>query len=434
MSSLFDDAWPQVPARPIPNAPVTVLSLALPPQHARHQRQLRIPSVLAGPIVALGLLLAVLVSQQEWTSAPAVPAGFSGLSADPISGSGSGGFLSGGHGRTFGTSARTSQANPGLDAAAAKVAPALVNIVSTLSYQHAQGAGTGIVLTADGQILTNNHVINGATSLSVTDIGNGQTYTGTVVGYNRSKDIAVVQLQNASGLATAPLGDSTSLAVGQSVVAVGNAGGSGSPISAAGSITGLRRTITAASELDGTTERLRGLIRVDANVQPGDSGGPLVNSSGEVIGVDTAASVGFSLRSPGNVGFAIPINSALALARQIVAGQASSSTHIGPTAFLGVLTTNVNDRGNTRHRPTGATAGTNGAHVAAVGRGTAAEQAGLTAGAVVTSLNGHHVTTSKALSKLILRLKPADGAALEWVDAAGRAQRATVPLGTGPPA
>ena len=100
-------------------------------------------------------------------------------------------------------------------------------MTSTLGYQQATAKGTGIVLTSNGEILTNNHVINGATSVSVTDIGNGKTYKATVVGYDESKDVAVLQLTGASGLTVANLGDSSTVGVGNSVVALGNAEGAG---------------------------------------------------------------------------------------------------------------------------------------------------------------------------------------------------------------
>ena len=160
--------------------------------------------------------------------------------------------------------------------------------------------GTGIVLTSNGEILTNNHVINGATSVSVTDIGNGKTYKATVVGYDVSQDIAVLQLSGASGLTTASTGDSSSVSVGDSVVALGNAGGvGGTPWVAAGSVTALNQSITASDESSGSSERLTGLIETNADIQAGDSGGPLVNSHGQVIAMDTAASATTSSAATG---------------------------------------------------------------------------------------------------------------------------------------
>ena len=241
-----------------------------------------------------------------------------------------------------GSSGSSNSSGPSdVNAIASKIDPGLVDINTTLGYQQEQAAGTGIVLSSNGVILTNNHVIDGATSISVTDIGNNKTYTASVVGYDRTKDIAVLQLQNASGLQTATLGNSSNVSVGQDVVGVGNAGGTGgTPSAAGGTVTALNQSITASDDGDGTSEQLSGLIETNADIQPGDSGGALVDTSGNVLGIDTAASAGFSFQSNdqscGNQGFAIPINTALSLARAIEAGSGSSTIHIGETAFLGV--------------------------------------------------------------------------------------------------
>ncbi|MEU4669588.1 trypsin-like peptidase domain-containing protein [Amycolatopsis sp. NPDC023774] len=177
---------------------------------------------------------------------------------------------------------------------ATKVDPGLVDVNTELGYQSAAAAGTGIVLTSDGEILTNNHVVEGATSIKVTDIGDGKTYTASVLGYDRSHDIAVIKLNGASGLKTATLGNSSAVAVGDAVVGIGNAGGAGgTPAVAAGKVTALNQSITASDESASSSEQLTGLIQVDADIQSGDSGGPLVNANGQVIGVDTAASQGF---------------------------------------------------------------------------------------------------------------------------------------------
>ena len=141
-----------------------------------------------------------------------------------------------------------------------------------------------------------------------------------MVGYDRTKDIAVLQLHNASGLQTATLGNSSNASVGEDVVGVGNAGGTGgTPSAAGGTVTALNQSITASDEGDGTSEQLSGLIETNADIQPGDSGGALVDTSGDVLGIDTAASAGFSFQSndqsSGNQGYAIPIDTALSIAR-----------------------------------------------------------------------------------------------------------------------
>ena len=214
--------------------------------------------------------------------------------------------LSGGSSTGAGAAA-TSTSGLSTSQIASKIDPGLVDVTSTLGYQQATAKGTGIVLTSNGEILTNNHVINGATSVSVTDIGNGKTYKATVVGYDETKDVAVLQLTGASGLTTANLGDSSTVGVGNSVVALGNAEGlGGTPSVATGSVTALNQSITASDESSGTSEQLTGLIETNAGIEPGDSGGPLVNSHGQVVGMDTAASTNYTFGGEGNGGFGAP--------------------------------------------------------------------------------------------------------------------------------
>ena len=327
-----------------------------------------------------------------------------------------------------------------MNAIAAKVSPALVDINSVFSYQSAQGAGTGIVLTSNGEILTNNHVIDGATEISVTDIGNGKTYNAAVVGYDSTHDIAVLQLQGASGLKTATLGNSSKAAVGESVVAIGNAGGTGgTPSNAGGSIVALNQSITASDSLDGASEQLSGLIQVNAGIQPGDSGGSLVNTAGQVIGIDTAASQSSSFQSSGTEGFAIPIDQALAVAQQIESGQGSTTVHVGSTAFLGVLlsasggqSSPGNFFGNGSASSGGSTA--SGPTVSSVVSGGPAAQAGLAAGDVITSLAGQSVDSNTTISSLLVGHHPGDKVQIGWVDSSGQSHTATVDLGSGPPA
>ncbi len=219
---------------------------------------------------------------------------------------------------------------------ARKVDRAVVDIDVTLGYQTDTAAGTGIVLTSTGEVLTNNHVINGATALQVHDIGNGRTYKATVLGYAPSGDDALLKLQGASHLATVHLGNSSKLKADAAVVAIGNAGGNGgTPSAASGKVTALNQSITASDPGGATSEQLTGLIETNAASVPGDSGGPLVNPSGQVVGINVAASNGFVFGgSDATQGYAIPINTTKALAQQIARGQASLTVHIGSTAFL----------------------------------------------------------------------------------------------------
>jgi S1-C subfamily serine protease len=311
---------------------------------------------------------------------------------------------------------------------AAKVDPGLVDIDTTLGYQEEEAAGTGIVLTSNGEILTNNHVIEGATSISVTDVGNGKTYSATVVGYDTTKDVAVLQLHGASGLTTASL-DTATVSVGETVVGIGNAGGTGgTPSAAGGAVTALNQSITASDEGDGSAEQLTGLIKTNADIQAGDSGGSLVNSAGQVVGMDTAASAGFSFQSTGQSsgyeGYAIPIDEAVTLAKQIEAGSSSSTVHIGTTAFLGVeIDAAADGYGNV----------SSGATVAGVITGSPAEEAGLAAGDVITSVDGNAVDSAQALTSALEPYKPGDHLTIDWTDASGVTQTATIALSSGPP-
>jgi S1-C subfamily serine protease len=345
------------------------------------------------------------------------------------------------HGGAGGNGA-TATSTTALSAAqiAGRVDPAVVDVTSTLGYQQATAKGTGIVLSSDGLILTNNHVINGATSITVTDIGNGKTYTATVVGYDASHDIAVLRASGASGLTVATFGDSGGVSVGNTVVALGNAQGlDGTPSVAPGTVVALNRTITASDESSGSSEQLSGLIQSNAGIQPGDSGGPLVNDHGQIIGVDTAASTGYTFNgiggggsgssgsgSAGNgsttQGYTIPINQARSVAAQIEAGTQSGSVHVGATAFLGVAVS-PSQQGLSQ-----------GVQIEGVTAGTAAASAGLTGGDVITSVAGHAVGTSTSIQQVLTSYHPGDKVSISWTDPAGQSHTATATLGTGPAA
>jgi len=320
-----------------------------------------------------------------------------------------------------------------LDAAtiASQADPGLVDISSTLGYQHATAEGTGMVLTSTGEILTNNHVVAGATSIKVRDIGNGRTYTARVVGYSDTDDVAVLQLAGASGLSTVSIGDSATVATGQKVVALGNAEGKGgTPAVATGRVTGTGDTIVAEDQGDGAQEHLTGMIRTDANIEPGDSGGPLLNSAGQVIGMDTAASTASSsgygtTSAQTTTAFSIPISRAIAIARQIESGQSSATVHIGATAFLGV---------GVPPSQTGGAFGqaSSGVVISGVVAGTPAARAGLAEGDTIISVGGHQISSDSDLQKVIELYHPGDRVSVEWATQFGQTQTATVTLTAGP--
>ena len=386
-------------------------------------------------------------------------------------GAAAGGLIGSLHPTSMSTATATSKTVLSTSQIAARVDPGLVDVVSTDGYQQATAAGTGIVLTSNGVVLTNNHVIDGATAIKVTDIGNGRTYTAKVVGYDASHDVAVLQLQNASGLTTASLGDSSSVKTGDSVVALGNAGGKGgTPSVAAGTVTGLNQSITASDELGGTSEQLTGLIETNANIQPGDSGGSLVNAYGQVIGIDTAASSGSQVQSQSSQtqttqAYAIPINEAVSLAQQMEAGTTSADVHIGATAFLGVQSQSASqgsDNGSGGFGGSGGSSGfggfgnssgssgfggfggqsdgngsgsaTSGVTIAGTVSGSPAAQAGLAQGDEITAVGGQSVSSAEDISHTLVKYHPGDSISISWVDQSGQSHTANVTLASGPAA
>jgi S1-C subfamily serine protease len=345
-------------------------------------------------------------------------------------GSGEGGSFGEGRGSSEGGSSSEGGGGPGEASTAgaasgvassvtSKVDPALVDIDTDLGLEDGEAAGTGMVVSSQGEVITNNHVITGATKISATDIGNGTTYSAHVVGYSHNHDIAVLQLEGASGLKTVSLGDAASLQVGQSIATIGNAGGvGGTPSATAGRVAALDQSITAGDDVDGTQEHLNGLIQLNGDLQPGDSGGPLVNSAGEVVGMDTAASDTFQFESSADEGFAIPINEVETIAHQISEGQSSADVHIGATGMIGVLIRSQ---------------GSEGALVEQVLSGGPAASAGLAAGDVITALGGTAVSSPTALTDLILEKHPGVDVTVSWQTPEGGRQTATITLAGGPP-
>ena len=286
-----------------------------------------------------------------------------------------------------------------------------------LGFQGARAAGTGMVLTSSGEVLTNNHVIDQATSIRVKVPSTGHSYTATVVGYDVSRDTAVLQLNGVSGLGTVATGNSSKVKRGAPVRAVGNAGGTGHLKTTRGRVLRLGRTIVAGDELG--SEQLRNLIESSARIQAGDSGGPLFDGAGRVIGMNTAGTVsGLFAASSTPDGYAIPINRALSIARQIETGRASKTVHIGQTAFLGVEVT-------ARSATTTLIAG--------VASGSPAEAAGLQAGDTFVSLAGRSIKTPGDMSAALYSHHPGDQVSVTWADGSGAHHTATVTLASGPP-
>jgi S1-C subfamily serine protease len=298
---------------------------------------------------------------------------------------------------------------------APKIGTGVVVINTQLGYQSASAAGTGMVLTSSGEILTNNHVIAGATKITVVVPNTTHRYTARVVGYDVSDDVAVLQLQSASNLKTVTVA-TASVKLGTRVTAVGNAGGTGTLASASGIVTGLNKSITASDE-NGSSETLTGLIETNAALRPGDSGGPLETSTGKVVGMDTAASTGSPFADYATDAYAIPINKALAIAKQIVAGKSSATVHVGGTAFFGIQIADTPQ----------------GAQIVGVVSGGPAATAGLGTGDVITAINGQSVGAASDVQSILQTLKPGAKATVTYTDMTGAQQTATVTLGSGPP-
>ena len=187
------------------------------------------------------------------------------------------------------------------------------------------------------------------------------------------------------------------------------------------------KSITA-SDGEGSSERLNGLIQTDVGLEPGDSGGPLVDAAGRVVGMNVAASTGFQLnyKQVSTQAFAIPIARALSIAKQIQTGETTATVHVGPTAMLGVSVrpTDMNGFGDF---------GTAGAAVMSVLPNSPAAKAGISAGSVITMVGAKRISTPEDLSRAMLRLAPKDNVGITWLDELGRRANATVSLAAGPP-
>ena len=356
-----------------------------------------------------GALVGVALRPSSTTSSSSGPGGSS------TGGSTSGGSTSGG-------SSATGTLNA--SAIASAIDPSVVDIINTLAGNSGLAEGTGIVISSSGEILTNNHVIDGASSVTVQIDGQGPQLAATVLGYDPVDDVALIKINNTSGLSlkVAPLGNSDTVNVGDEIVALGNAEGrGGAPAEATGTITGLDQSITA-SDPGGASENLTGMIQMNADIVPGDSGGPLVDAAGQIIGMDTAGSTngtGFGTSGTATQGFAIPINTADQIAKQIASGQASGSIQIGGGPYLGI---EVQDSSSV-----------SGAVISQVEPNTPASSAGLQAGDVIVSVNGNQITDSGDLSGALEDLHPGDTIQLGWVDASGQQHTSSITLGSGPP-
>jgi S1-C subfamily serine protease len=340
------------------------------------------------------------------------------------------------------TTASTSTASGNLSSLLAKVEPAIVDVTAkgttTVSNGFFGGGtqafiseGTGMIMTSNGYVVTNNHVVAGATKVTVTLFNQSKTYAATVVGTNPTKDVAVLKIDGAPALPTLTFGDSSNVAVGDSVVAIGNALGlSGTPTVTTGIVSALGRTVNAQSET-GATERLFNMLQTDAPINPGNSGGPLINSAGDVIGMNTAAAgTSSSGTSAQNIGFAEPINSVLQVVKSIEAHP--NSTGGTATSGKGYLGVGVQTLSASIASQLGYNSNLSGVLVDDVVTGSPASQAGIVSGDVITSANGTSVTSVTQLVKIIQSQKPGSKITVSWVDPNTGQNHATVTLSSAP--
>jgi S1-C subfamily serine protease len=341
----------------------------------------------------------------------------------------------------------------------ARIEPSVVDVTATLTYDDETASGTGFVIDARaGLILTNNHVIRDATSVTVTVPATDETYPAGIVGVDVAADVAVLQIRPVAGLPAAPLGNSTAVSAGARVMSFGNqAGAGGSPAVAPGVITGIDRTIQADDGAAGFSETLHGMLATTAQIEPGDSGGPLAGSSGTVIGVDTAAGTGGA-----ETGYAIPINAAMAAERQIAGRQQGQGISLGVGGFLGVIVGSGTARSPAVQQaqersvaPAPASASNSagciptqadvtapatiapapaGALVVGVLCGTGAATAGIAPGDVITTADGHQVQSPDALTAVVAGCRPGTVVPVTWVSTAGLARTARIRLGPAPAA
>ncbi len=305
------------------------------------------------------------------------------------------------------SSAVAASAPADLSGVADQIEPSVVRLDTVVDYQHVMGTGTGFVIDPAGQVLTNYHVVQGADV--ITAVVGGAAFGADIIGYDRGRDIAVLQLRGTSGLPSAVIGDSGRIAIGEPVIAIGNARGSTSPLTReSGTVTALGRTISAEDALTGARTEMTGLFEIAAPVRAGDSGGPVVNGAGQVIGVTTAATINFQT-DPGGEGFAIPINDAMAVANQVRARAPTGTVHIGPPTLIGVGVRTGEQSEAFR-----------GVIVFEVLRGGPADLAGLADGDVILTIDETPIESAADLTQVLDRHYPGDVIGLTWIDRAGR--------------
>jgi S1-C subfamily serine protease len=302
-----------------------------------------------------------------------------------------------------------------------KVSPAVVSI-DVKSGQN-EDQGTGMIITSDGDVLTNNHVIelfsqNGNSgSITVTEYGQTKGLPATLVGYDQSKDVALLKIDNVSNLPTVTFGNSSKAVVGDAVVAIGNALGlaAGTPTVTHGIVSALGRSVTAGG-IGTQTETLTNMIQTDAAINPGNSGGPLIDTAGQVIGMNTAvAGTSSDGTSSQNIGFAIPSATVETLIPQLQKGGQSGNGG----AYLGVDITTVTPALRQQYGLTPSS----GAVILSVNSGSPAQKAGLAQGDVIVDIGGTAIASADDVTKVIQGAKPGQSVAITYYE--GTSKRTT---------
>lgn len=309
-----------------------------------------------------------------------------------------------------------------------KVGPTVVSIVITQTtgsgrfQTTSEGAGTGIIVSADGYILTNRHVVQDARTLEVLN-SEGERYSDvTLVGSDPLNDIAILKIKNAKDLPVAELGDSGTVRVGRRVIAIGNSLGQYQNTVTSGIISGLGRPVTAATdELGMNVESLTDLLQTDAAINPGNSGGPLINMAGQVIGINTAI-----VSDAQSVGFAIPINAARGIIRGVLANGTIQKAYLG-VQFV-AITPDIRAELNLSER-NGALVKSGTSGQSAVISGGPADKAGIREGDIITKVDDRVIGEQGGLGSLIAEFLPGEKVTLTIIRD-GKTQEVSVTLGS----
>ena len=292
-----------------------------------------------------------------------------------------------------------SVADTNITKAIAAVSPSVVSILTETSSRSffgqqstSSGAGTGFILSNDGYVVTNKHVINGASKVTVVRSDGTKYENVPIVDTDPNNDIAFLKIPNVSGLPAAKLGDSKALTLGESVIAIGNALGTFQNTVTTGIVSGVGRSITASDSSGSSSENLIDMIQTDASINPGNSGGPLINSIGQVIGINTAVS-----QAGQGIGFAIPISSVKGVVKQLL------KTGKVERAYLGVYSQSINAQIAKKYNLPlnyGAYVFTPSQYSAVI-KNSPADKAGIKDKDIITAINGVQIGKNGSVSSLI---------------------------------